>query len=460
MKNQSTDAGHRGGFSCSSDEGAVMALERRAETVRSLTSRQLTIRRSAAKVTKSFEIDKRQVYEAYKQVKANKGGAGIDRQTLQDFDADLENNLYQLWNRLSSGSYYPPAVKRVDIPKGSGGTRPLGIPTVSDRIAQTVVKRAIEPELERHFRADSYGYRPNKSAHQALGIVRQRCWKRPWVLDMDIKGFFDTIDHDLLLKAVDKHVKEAWQKLYSKRWLTAPVQHSDGGLEHRTRGTPQGGVISPLLANLFLHYVFDIWVEKHWPGIQFVRYADDIICHCRSESEARLLKGKLENRFRACGLVLHPEKTRIAYCKSVNHREDYPVTCFDFLGYTFRPEMVKNRQGQWMLSFLPAIRRKALMGIYQTFKADLPKPQSGTIADCANTMNWKVTGWIHYYGHYNARRLRHGLFHLDTLLIQWIRKKYKRLKRRSLAVHWLKNVRRIHPGLFTHWQFIYQPVGR
>ena len=266
--------------------------------------------------TKSYDIPKGLIYEAYKRVKANKGSSGVDGQSLQDFEQNLSSNLYKLWNRLSSGSYFPQAVKRVDIPKADGGTRPLGIPTVADRIAQMAVKMQIEAELERHFHPDSYGYRPNKSAHQAVEQVKERCWQRAWVLDMDIKGFFDTIDHDLLLRAVDRHVKESWQRLYIRRWLQAPVQHPDGRIEQKTQGTPQGGVISPLLANLFLHYVFDKWVTKHCEGIQFVRYADDIVCHCRTEQEAEALWVTLNERFTQCGLMLHPEKTKIVYCKS------------------------------------------------------------------------------------------------------------------------------------------------
>jgi group II intron reverse transcriptase/maturase len=260
----------------------VMNTERRNGIALSETDNQLDNRRSYPTLAKPFEISKRQVFEAYKEVKANKGGAGIDGQTLTEFDQNLGNNLYRLWTRLASGSYFPPAVKRVNIPKGNGGLRPLGIPTVTDRIAQTVVKQSMQLSLERCFHRDSYAYQPYKSAHMALDVVKHRNWKRPWVLELDIKGFFDAIDHTLMLKAVDRHVSEPWQKLYIERWLTAAVLHPGGQLEQRTKGTPQGGVISPLLANLFLHYVFDSWVEKHWHQVQFVRYADDIICHCRS----------------------------------------------------------------------------------------------------------------------------------------------------------------------------------
>ncbi|WP_419653649.1 group II intron reverse transcriptase/maturase, partial [Thiolapillus sp.] len=229
----------------------------------------------------------------------------MDEQTLEMFEQNLKGNLYKLWNRMSSGSYFPQAVKRVEIPEADGGIRPLGIPTVSDRIAQMAVKLQIEGELEQHFHPDSYGYRPNKSAHQAVAQVKARCWKRAWVLDMDIKGFFDAIDHALLMRAVEKHVKEDWQRLYIKRWLRASVQHKDGHIEAREQGTPQGGVISPLLANLFLHYAFDHWVERHWKGVQFERYADDIVCHCKTEQEAIALQSTLNKRFSECGLTLH-----------------------------------------------------------------------------------------------------------------------------------------------------------
>ena len=437
-----------------------MTSERRNEIAQSRSSDQLSNRRSPSVERKPFEISKRQVYEAYKTIKANKGGAGVDDQTLQAFDQDLGNNLYRLWNRLASGSYFPSAVKRVDIPKGSGGTRPLGIPTVSDRIAQMVVKQSMELSLERLFHPDSYGYRPYKSAHMALAVVKHRNWKRPWVLELDIKGFFDAIDHRLLQKAVDKHITEPWQKLYIERWLTAPVLHADGKLEQRTRGTPQGGVISPLLANLFLHYVFDTWVERHWNQVQFVRYADDIICHCRSQQEAKALKQRLEQRFNACHLELHPEKTRIAYCKTQYKQQPYKIVSFDFLGHTFKPRSLRKRKGGCSLSFLPAISQKVVSRIYAHVKATLPDPQKADIHDVARVMHKKVTGWINYYGKFETKQLKQVLFHLDRIIVQWLRKKYKRLRFLSRAFDWFRRLRRQSPNLFTHWQFAYQKVGQ
>jgi group II intron reverse transcriptase/maturase len=285
-----------------------------------------------------FEIPKREVWEAYKRVKANQGAAGVDGQSIAGFEANLADNLYKLWNRMSSGSYFPPPVRRVELPKDDGGTRPLGIPTVADRVAQ-MAKRFLEPLVEPKFHRDSYGYRPGKSALAAVGAARQRCWRYAWVVDLDIKAFFDSIDHTLLMRAVRKHTDAPWVVLYIERWLKAPVQMEDGRLVARERGTPQGGVISPLLANLFLHYAFDMWMDRNHPNIPFERYADDGICHCQSEEQARVLRGLLEKRFAACGLTLHPQKTQIVYCKDDDRRGDYPSQKFDFLGYRFRPRL-------------------------------------------------------------------------------------------------------------------------
>ena len=317
---------------------------------------------------KPFDIPKREIWEAFKHVKANQGAAGVDGQTIQDFEMRLADNLYKLWNRLSSGSYMPPPVRRVDIPKANGGTRPLGIPTVADRIAQEVVRRYLEPVLEPVFHPDSYGYRPGRSAIDAVRTARQRCWRYDWVVDIDIKGFFDNIDHGLLLRAVRKHTDCRWVLLYIERWLRAPVMGEDGILVPRDKGTPQGGVISPLLANLFLHYVFDVWLRRGFSGVPFERYADDIVCHCRSEYEALALRQVLERRFADCGLELHPEKTKVVYCKDTNRKGDYPVHQFDFLGYTFRPRLAIWKGGLFGVSFLPAASPKALKAIRKAIR--------------------------------------------------------------------------------------------
>jgi RNA-directed DNA polymerase len=285
-----------------------------------------------------------------------------------DFEADLSNNLYKLWNRLSSGSYFSPPVRRVDIPKGDGRTRPLGIPTVADRVAQMVVKRYLEPLVEPYLHQDSYGYRPGKSALDAVGVARQRCWRYGWVLDLDIKAFFDSIDTDLLMRAVRRHTSCVWVLLYIERWLRAPVQMADGSLVVRERGTPQGGVVSPLLANLFLHYGFDMWMRRNHPDIPFERYADDAICHCSGEAQAGELRASLERRFAECGLTLHPEKTKIVFCKDDDRRGGYPDQKFYFLGYTFRPRLSKRRRGTVGVSFSPAASDKALKAIRQTVR--------------------------------------------------------------------------------------------
>jgi group II intron reverse transcriptase/maturase len=404
------------------------------------------------KQTKPYNIPKRLIYEAYKRVKANKGSAGVDAQSLKDFEQDLENNLYKLWNRLSSGSYLPQPVKRVEIPKANGGTRPLGIPTVADRIAQMVVKMQIEPELEQHFHSDSYGYRPDKSAHQALEQVRARCWQRAWVLDMDIKGFFDAIGHDLLMRAVEKHVQEPWQRLYIRRWLQAPAQHSDGRIEQRTQGTPQGGVISPLLANLFLHYTFDIWAERHWKGIQFERYADDIICHCRTEQEAVELKSVLTERFKQCGLELHLEKTKIVYCKSWKNRADYDRISFDFLGFAFRPRLIKTSKGKHLVCFLPAISQKAAKRI-RTEINEWPwlKWQQGEIKEIIRYSQSKLRGWMEYYGKFGRSVIANVLFHFDMKLSRWAKRKFKKLKTLIQAAKRVNAFRRRNRRLLAHW---------
>ena len=313
--------------------------------------------------TKPFNISKQSVLEAFKKVKANKGGAGVDRQTIEEFERNLKDNLYKIWNRLSSGSYMPPAVLRVEIPKSDGKIRPLGIPTVADRVAQMVIKQQLEPKLEKVFHQDSYGYRPNKSAIDALKQARTRCWRNDWVLDLDIKGFFDNINHELMMKAVEKHTQDKWVLLYIKRWLEAPVAMPDGTLVTSQKGTPQGGVISPLLANLFLHYAFDKWMERNFPNISFERYADDSVCHCKSEAQAKMLKNALEQRMEEVGLELHPEKTKIVYCKDADRTQTYSNIQFDFLGFTFRPRKSKNKYGKYFINFTPAISNKAIKRI-------------------------------------------------------------------------------------------------
>lgn len=429
-----------------------MEMERRGQPVQSKNEGQPQNGRNPRIETKPFNISKRCVYEAFKRVKANRGGYGIDGQSLSDFEKDLSNNLYKLWNRMSSGSYHPPPVMRVEIEKPDGGIRPLGIPTVADRIAQMVVKLQIEPELERHFHPNSYGYRPNKSAHQALLKANERCKKRGWVVDMDIKGFFEEINHDLLMRAVRKHVKESWQLMYIQRWLTAPVQYDNGRIEEKLKGTPQGGVISPLLANLFLHYVFDVWVEKNWRGIQFERYADDIVCHCVSEREAKELKAFLNDRFNECGLQLHPTKTKIAFCKGGRNKYNYETVSFDFLGYTFMPRWIKTRKGKQGLYFLAAASQKSAKLIRQKINL-LPWKywRQKDIADIRKHCWSRLRGWMTYYGLFNKSSIRNVLFYFDKRLSRWAKGKYKQLRTLMQAARRINRARRMNPSWFPHW---------
>jgi group II intron reverse transcriptase/maturase len=369
---------------------------------------------------KPFCISKWEVWEAYKRVKANQGAAGVDGQSIAEFEEDLKDNLFKIWNRMSSGSYFPTPVRRVDIPKDNGGTRPLGIPTVADRIAQTVVKRYLEPMLEEHFHPDSYGYRPGKSAIEAIGVARQRCWRYDWVLDLDIKGFFDNIDHGLLMRAVRKHTDCKWVLLYIERWLKAPVQLEDGSLVHRDKGTPQGGVISPLLANLFLHYAFDTWMQRQYPQILFERYADDGICHCRSKAEAEGLWVAIGRRFAECGLELHLQKTRIVFCKDDDRRGDYPEQKFDFLGYTFRPRRAQTRQGRFFVGYTPAISNKATKSICDAMRQwKLHRRTDKSLDELAQMINPVLRGWIIYYGHFRKSALYRTFQHLNNILARW-----------------------------------------
>lgn len=404
---------------------------------------------------KPFSIDKKLVYEAYKAVKANAGAAGVDGQTIEQFEADLRGNLYKLWNRMSSASYVPPAVRAVTIPKKNGGQRVLGVPTVADRVAQMVVKLVIEPDLDAVFLADSYGYRPGKSALDAVGVTRQRCWEYDWVLEFDIKGLFDNIDHALLLRAVRKHVTCPWVVLYIERWLTAPMRMEDGTQMERTGGTPQGGVVSPVLANLFLHYAFDLWMARTHPELPWCRYADDGLVHCRSEQEARAIMAELQARLAECRLEMHPTKTKIVYCKDAKRTGTYPNTKFDFLGYCFRPRLVKNsRRGSLFWSFTPAVSRAALTAMRQTIrKTDFRNRTQITLADIARDLNPTLRGWIAYYGRYCPSALYPVFRHVNRTLVAWAMRKYKRLAgHKTRAAVFLESISQKNPRLFVHWQ--------
>ena len=403
--------------------------------------------------TKPFGISKRAVWEAYRRVKENRGAAGVDHQSLEDFGEDLSNNLYKLWNRLTSGSYFPPPVLMVEIPKAHGGMRTLGIPTVADRIAQMVVKQAFEPAVEPYFHPDSYGYRPGKSALQAVGVTRQRCWRYDYVLEFDVKGLFDAIDHTLLLRAVYKHTDCRWVRLYIERWLKAPCQQADGGLLERTSGTPQGGVVSPVLSNLFLHYVFDKWMERNFPNNPFARYADDGVVHCRSEAQARSLKARLERRFGECKLELHPEKTQVVCCHVGKQQDTQVGKKFDFLGYCFRPRLVRSRKGKMFVSFTPAISPRSAKKIRRQARSwRLHLRTSQSLEDIARSVNPVIRGWVNYYGAYQRSSLFPVLHHIDYHLVKWVKWKYNKKGNYSKrAIRWLGQVALHQPTLFAHW---------
>lgn len=404
---------------------------------------------------KPFNIDKMQVYEAYRAVKSNGGAAGVDGQTIEQFEADLKSNLYKIWNRMSSGSYFPPPVHAVSIPKKTGGQRILGVPTVADRVAQMVVKRVIEPTLDAVFLADSYGYRPGKSALDAVGVTRERCWKYDWVLEFDIKGLFDNIDHTLLMRAVRKHVTCSWALLYIERWLKAPMVDEAGEKIERSRGTPQGGVVSPILSNTFLHYAFDLWMTRTHPDLLWCRYADDGLVHCRSEEEAKALKAELHARLAACGLELHPTKTKIVYCKDGKRKAKYPNVKFDFLGYGFRPRLVRRRRDNALFcGFNPAVSVSALKAMRSAIRdLNLRRLTQLSLADIGQQINPLLRGWIAYYGRYAPSALAPLLRYVNQTLLAWAMRKFKRFKAHKVrASRFLQRLAADRPDLFVHWQ--------
>lgn len=400
-------------------------------------------------------ITKQMVKEAYRKVKSNQGSAGVDKESLEDFEVKLLDNLYVLWNRLSSGSYFPKPVREVEIPKSDGSKRKLGIPTVSDRIAQEVIKSYLEPRLEAVFSESSYGYRPLKSAHDAVEEVKQNTRLYAWVLDMDIKAFFDEVSHELLMKAIDCHVEEKWVKLYIKRWLETPSQSADGTLTPKNgNGTPQGGVISPLLANLFLHYVLDKWLSINYPSVAFVRYADDVIIHCHSEEQAKEILEAIRQRLTACKLRLNEQKTKIVYCLNYarKQRKDYSKK-FDFLGFSFKPTTFKSKNGGLFTGFGCTISQKAQSRIIDEWeKLKVHRHSENKLQDIANKLNTQLRGIINYYGKINLGGLRSLFRNLQFRLCKWVKNKYK-LESYSSGYKWLNKTQKSYPNMFQHWMY-------
>jgi group II intron reverse transcriptase/maturase len=411
---------------------------------------------------KPFDISKQVVWDAYQRVRANHGAAGVDGQSLATFEEDLKSQLYKVWNRMSSGSYFPPPVRLVEIPKGKRGKRPLGIPTVADRVAQTVARVYLEPEVEPRFHEGSYGARPGKSAHDAVGVARRRCWRKDWVIDLDIRNFFGSLDHDLLMRAVRFHTQLQWIPLYVERWLRAAVQREDGSCVECTCGVPQGGPLSPLLANLFMHYAFDEWMRREYPHIEFERYLDDVVVHCATEEEAREVLDAIESRLGQCGLALHPEKTKIVYCQDSDRKGKYPNVQFDFLGYCFQPRRARNRYGKFFVSFLPAVSPSAANRIRAIIRSwRIPGTRNNqSLEDLAALLDPYVRGWMNYYGRFYRSQMVQVLRYVNDVLVRWVLRKYRRFRRKERrAAHWLGRIAARDPQVLALWQLGIKPAA-
>jgi group II intron reverse transcriptase/maturase len=405
-------------------------------------------------MAKSLPVSKRMVYESYLKVMEKKGSAGIDKVSIELFNKSLSSNLYKIWNRMASGSYFPPPVRTVFIPKKQGGTRPLGIPTVGDRIAQGVVKDYLEPYFEQVFHPSSFGYRPGKSAHDALQQCHANCVRHAWVVDVDIKGFFDNLDHGIMMRLLEQHTNERWVLMYIERWLKAGVEQADGSLVARIKGTPQGGVISPLLANIYLHHGFDNWMSEDYAGNPFERYADDIVIHCQSQAEAEALLEHLHTQMRSIGLELHPEKTRIVYCKNYQRNEEHDGNSFTFLSYSFEPRTMKDKfgRGKRLLVFSGAISQKAKLHIRTRLRELFPTQWSNqSLEKFATMLNPRIRGWVNYYTKFNRHKALDVFYYLNERIRRWIKNTYK-LKGKGIVFEKYRKIQASDPELFHHWR--------
>jgi RNA-directed DNA polymerase len=400
--------------------------------------------------TKSQPITKVMVWQAYKEVRANKGSGGIDKMSWEYLEENKKTELYKLWNRLTSGSYYPNAVKQVSIPKKDGGIRKLGIPTLLDRIAQQVVKRHLERIVEPLFHKSSFGYRPNRNAHQAIKQANENSFNHDFAIDLDIKGFFDHIDHELLIKTVQHYCQDKWVLMYIERWLKAGVVQQDGSFSATLSGTPQGGVISPLLANLFLHVVFDKWMEKYHPEKPFERYADDIVVHCKTEKQALYLLHLINKRMESCKLSLHPEKSKIVNLRGFSEKKY--LKGFDFLGFTIRPSSVKSKD---TVKTIPSIfvSQKSKNSLMEKFRNLNIHKRRTTLEEIAKMMNPILRGIINYYHKFRKSDLQNLWRQLNERLLKWV--KWEKGLYKKASVRYLKTKYKEKPDLFLHWLLVH-----